>query len=303
MKHWGTGFLLAFGILIFFGPAWSANSANFVGSDACVSCHEKQAKSSGQNIHWKKAIKDTPVNQQGCESCHGSGAAHVDKGGGKGVGGLMSFSKIENAYAKSAVCLRCHETSKKIANWDMGKHKTAGVSCESCHDMHGSKLKYSLGKKKPNLFFTCHKDIKLQASKQSRHPMREGKVKCTDCHSSHGSFGPKQLIKDTVNDTCYQCHTEKRGPFAFEHEPVAEDCGDCHTPHGSNHNRLLVRKAPMLCQSCHTGIIGSGHFARAYNFQDTFGGAGSNQSRAIAKGCMNCHGNIHGSMQSPYFER
>ena len=33
------------------------------------------------------------------------------------------------------------------------------------------------------------------------------------------------MIKaDSVNELCYTCHTEKRGPFLFEHAPVREDC-------------------------------------------------------------------------------
>ena len=32
------------------------------------------------------------------------------------------------------------------------------------------------------------------------------------------------LKKDTVNDTCYTCHADQRGPFLWEHQPVSEDC-------------------------------------------------------------------------------
>ena len=38
-----------------------------------------------------------------------------------------------------------------------------------------------------------------------------------------------------LNDTCYDCHAEFRGPYLWEHAPVPEDCSNCHDPHGSNH--------------------------------------------------------------------
>ncbi len=42
-----------------------------------------------------------------------------------------------------------------------------------------------------------------------------------------------------MNETCYTCHADKRGPFLWEHQPVNEDCTNCHTPHGSNITPLL----------------------------------------------------------------
>ena len=76
---------------------------------------------------------------------------------------------------------------------------------------------------------------------------------CSDCHNPHGSAGPKLLAKNTVNETCYTCHAEKRGPFLWEHQPVNEDCTNCHTPHGSNITPLLKSRPPFLCDECHDG--------------------------------------------------
>lgn len=273
---------------------------DYVGSEACKECHEKVYGDFQKNIHSKKAIPGSPGANKGCESCHGPGGNHVAKSGAKGS--IIAFDKTSAAPNKAAQCLRCHEESKTLAFWDMSKHHRQDVSCDNCHSIHAPRAKRLLAAKQPEVCYSCHNEVKLQAMKQSRHPIQEGKVKCTDCHNTHGGFSDKQLAKDSVNDTCFQCHAEKRGPFAFEHLPVAENCGNCHTPHGSNHNRLLVRKAPQLCQSCHDT---SGHNNRAYGMPYTFGGGetASRKMRLVSKGCMNCHGNIHGSMLSEFFIR
>ena len=58
---------------------------------------------------------------------------------------------------------------------------------------------------------------------------------CSDCHNPHGSPGDTKVLKEfTVNETCYNCHADKRGPMLWEHQPVRDNCLNCHTPHGSN---------------------------------------------------------------------
>ena len=147
----------------------------------------------------------------------------------------------------------------------------------------------------------------------SHHPVREGKMSCASCHNPHDGAQPKMLQADSVNELCYKCHAEKRGPFLFEHAPVREDCVSCHEPHGSNHKRLLVQKLPNLCWNCH--LTGSGHFGSGDNLSTELGarvapaGAPSGyptaNSRFVEKACKNCHANLHGS-NSPsgaYFVR
>jgi DmsE family decaheme c-type cytochrome len=124
------------------------------------------------------------------------------------------------------------------------------------------------------------------------------------------------MLKEfTVNDTCYQCHPEKRGPLLFEHEPVRESCLNCHKPHGSTQAKLLYERPPYLCQDCHnmgshqavplSGAILPGGSASVG--QGTLGPGNTliTNPRLLARGCLNCHSNIHGS-NSPggqYFTR
>ena len=82
----------------------------------------------------------------------------------------------------------------------------------------------------------------------SHHPVREGKMGCASCHNPHDGNRPKMIKADSVNELCYTCHAEKRGPFLFEHAPVREDCVSCHEPHGTNHTAPADAEAaePLL---------------------------------------------------------
>ena len=121
---------------------------------------------------------------------------------------------------------------------------------------------------------------------------------CESCHNPHDGSRPKMIKADWANELCLQCHTEKRGPFLYEHAPVREECTNCHDPHGSNHERLLIAKQPYLCQRCHF----SGHGLTADNASSLEGlpvappgATATRSSRNTERGCKQCHLNIHGS--------
>ncbi|MCX8022930.1 MAG: DmsE family decaheme c-type cytochrome [Syntrophorhabdaceae bacterium] len=291
--------LVSLSLLVFnFAVYGQEKPSGYVGSDACKECHQEYFLSYSKSIHGKKAIPGSPGATQGCESCHGGGAVHIEKGG---KGGILAFGKKGDGRIKSAPCLTCHENSKEMLTWSMGRHMSMGVSCDSCHMVH-STTKNNLKALEPGLCIGCHKNIRNQISRQSRHPIQEGKMRCTSCHTPHGGLTNKMLKTDSITELCYKCHTEKRGPYAFEHPPVSENCINCHSPHGSNHTGLLTRRSPQLCQGCHN--LGFGHTSNAYTLQHGFGGkATANKNRFFAQGCLNCHGNIHGSNRSPIFER
>jgi DmsE family decaheme c-type cytochrome len=119
-------------------------------------------------------------------------------------------------------------------------------------------------------------------NKMSHHPVREGKMDCFSCHNVHGAT-PALMAKTTITDTCASCHTEKRGPFVWEHAPVRESCATCHAPHGSNQRNLLTNKDSFLCLSCHSygGHINLPRYNRTSN--------------PYGNGCVNCHTSVHGS--------
>jgi DmsE family decaheme c-type cytochrome len=274
----------------------ASGDSEYVGSETCKGCHEGYFASYSKSIHAKKAIMGSPASWEACESCHGPGGEHAGKGGGRGVA-IFAFGKKIDTKEKSSRCLRCHEESKKVAFWDVSKHKSMKLSCDNCHSIHSGKEK-NLRARDPELCFNCHTDIRVKTNKQSHHPIKEGKVRCYDCHNPHGSFGTKMIKADAVNELCYKCHAEKRGPFMWQHPPVEENCLNCHTPHGSNHLKLMNQKVPLICQGCHDV---SRHPGTIYTNFQTFQGS-SPSNRMIARACLNCHSNIHGSV-GPAFPR
>ncbi len=263
-------------------------AAGFVGDDTCTTCHESEGKSLHQTLHGKAQNERTPAGKgQACESCHGPGKVHVDTG---------DKTKIKRFAAMSArevneSCLSCHSKSSAHAQWNGSMHDARNVSCTTCHSVHSFKSATAQLKTvgASDTCMTCHKQEAMKVQKSGHMPVREGKMECTSCHSPHGSTNVRMLkVGNWINESCTSCHAEKRGPYLWEHAAGRENCTSCHDPHGSNNDRMLVSKVPMLCQRCH---ISSGHPPVVYDTTQI--NAASN--RAVGRGCVNCHSQIHGS--------
>lgn len=257
--------------------------ATFVGSQVCMGCHASQASAFAQTLMGR--IARTQKGKMECESCHGAGSLHVKLGGGRGAGGIISFRADDTsrtAEEHNAICLACHERGDRTY-WRSSTHDTRGVACTNCHQvMRKVSVKHQLFKStEVETCFQCHKLQRAQLQRSSHMPVREGKMTCSDCHNPHGSATDSLLKEVSLNDTCYKCHADKRGPFLWEHFPVRENCGNCHEPHGSNNEFLLKIAKPRLCYQCHTAAHGNPSNALA----------GTSFNRA----CTNCHSQIHGS--------
>jgi DmsE family decaheme c-type cytochrome len=271
-------------------PSGQAAATNgYVGAETCKGCHEEAFKKFEQTAMGRLFLKH-PRNskeQMACESCHGPGKAHVDAGGGKGVGGLISFSKTDRTPVeqRNATCLQCHERGARLF-WQGSSHESRDVACTNCHKIMESVSERSQLAKATEIETCgqCHLQKRAQQMRSSHMPLREEKMTCTSCHNPHGTVTEKLLKANSVNDACYTCHAEKRGPFLWEHPPVTESCTNCHDPHGSNHEKMLKTAKPRLCEQCH---VETRHPTRP---QDT------RQTRFVmGRQCTNCHFNIHGS--------
>jgi len=249
-------------------------AGELVGMETCASCHEDAVKAFKLTAHAK--------GEQSCETCHGPGKAHVDAEGDK--------TKIRNpkslaAADSSAICQECHNKAGQ-KHWTGSTHDSRGVSCTTCHNPHpkGAPVKALLAKPSQLALCTgCHLQKKGQLMRSSHMPLREGKMECTSCHNAHGTPNDKMLLQTSVNQNCYSCHAEKRGPFLWEHAPVRENCINCHDAHGTMADKMLKVKQPLLCQQCHQT---SSHPGPAYPAQSRY---------AFNQACLQCHPAIHGS--------
>jgi DmsE family decaheme c-type cytochrome len=175
--------------------------------------------------------------------------------------------------------------------WKGSVHDARNLSCTTCHSVHSPKSSTAQLKTASAIdtCVTCHRTEVAKTQRSGHMPLREGKMTCTSCHDPHGSTNVRLLkVGNWVNETCVSCHTEKRGPFLWDHAPVREACNTCHDPHGSTNDRMLVAKLPMLCQRCH---IGTRHPSTIYDGNQLR----SRSNRLIGRGCVNCHSQIHGS--------
>lgn len=296
--------LLLLGLLVGPGlalavPAGAPNAGapySAKGADTCLGCHDDDAMSEVfHTAHARPTDARTPFGkgQLQCEACHGPGGNHAKRvRKGETRPPVIRFGRDSEtpAAAQNAMCLTCHEKGTAAA-WHVGPHDVNDVSCAACHDSHKRKDAVLSRATQADVCYTCHVGEKAQFLKPYAHPVRQGKLACSDCHTPHGTTAEKQLVRATLNDTCYECHAEKRGPLLWEHQPVSEDCSSCHAPHGSTHPGMVKLRGPLLCQSCHSQ---QGHPSFAYGP----GGLPGNASPVMALplgNCTNCHSQVHGS--------
>jgi DmsE family decaheme c-type cytochrome len=279
------------------GQAESGSQATYVGTDACVTCHGEVADHLAGTPHGKAAFAKLSTN--GCETCHGPGSAHADD-----PDNVALHPRIDrlSAQAQSAICQNCHNGGQQFF-WEGSKHDTRGLSCQDCHSVHSPKAEKAQLKAATELeqCFSCHKDTRAETWKTSHHPIREGKIGCADCHNPHGAAAPKMVRQASINEQCYTCHAEKRGPFLWEHAPVRENCLTCHSPHGSNHLKLQKTSVPYVCQQCHSNTRHPGTLYDAFR-APTLENPATGSNRLFNRACLDCHSAIHGSNHpsSPY---
>lgn len=269
----------------------------YVGSEACLECHEEYKDTFHRTLHGKDPSKSpTAANQ--CEACHGPGSVHVEDNEKSSIVGLKGVKPA----VVNAVCQKCHETMPGQYEWRFSTHAMSNVSCTECHNVHPKKkddLQPKLLRKgdQKDICYTCHAEVRGQTYMPSHHPIEEGRLTCSDCHNVHGAGLSKFKNAPNARELCLQCHQQYRGPFAVEHQPVSDDCANCHRPHGSMETNMLTMSEPFLCQRCHT-TVHNPHVSPAL----TTPGQMADQSLFFSR-CTTCHANVHGSEASPTFTR
>ena len=267
------------------------------GADTCLGCHDDESATYSaaaifKGRHAHRGDKRTPFGAGGlqCEACHGPGAAHARNKKPASINSLRA-DPSRTAEQRNQPCLGCHECTSRIG-WHAGAHERGGVACSDCHKVHQERDPMLVKASEADVCFTCHRQRRADFQKPSSHPVRQGLMGCSDCHSPHGSTTAAMLIKPTLNQTCFTCHAEKRGPMLWEHAPVAEDCSLCHSAHGSLRKALLTKSPPLLCQQCHAP---ADHPSAARTSAGLPGGSAGGSIFLAAGGCINCHSQVHGS--------
>jgi len=285
---------------------------NEVGRD-CRGCHSTVTDNFILETHGKSAKFLHDERASSCQVCHTNSAEHADKSTRQKSGADPGNPGKAPAAQANESCLQCHSRDRYINDWKGSKHDRNDVSCVSCHSVHHRNLPQrtsaareraisnrTLGlidASKPDAMLSgitveetclrCHTNQRKAFLQRSTHFFRTEnrtlKIDCSSCHNPHGGEGPKMMQARTINSTCFQCHADKRGPFLWEHTPVQENCMTCHAAHGSNFTKLLARRSHQQCQQCHINMLARHQTVAGF---DVF---------TIARGCVNCHTQVHGS--------
>jgi DmsE family decaheme c-type cytochrome len=278
-------------------PRQTESPNDYVGVAICRACHPLENQHWGPTLHGRlfSEVPRTPLEARGCESCHGPGARHAADPANPEL--IVSFTRRspDSVGRMNGMCLQCHVGGARIF-WRGSIHEIEGLACSDCHNPMAQQSVWGLEARvdASSTCFSCHPKQRTDFGKRSHMPLLEGKISCVDCHAPHGSTTDPLIQADSVNQLCYQCHADKRGPFIWEHPPVLEDCLNCHRPHGSNHPALLVSIPPFLCQRCHAQPGGFGHPNDLLSSANLVDGDRPD-TRLLNRGCVNCHVQVHGS--------
>ncbi len=265
-----------------------------IGTDDCADCHDAEPEFYEASYH-KLAFFQEEVGA-GCESCHGNGSVHAayfedNEEYEDEVTDLVGSDDLlaMNAAQRSALCQQCHQADFPL--WPTTDHARGQVSCWDCHpsDLHSppgglaEKPAVLNAQRDDEFCVQCHENVAAEFDLQFHHRVREGQMRCAECHPIHGEARYNTVVQER-NVTCVGCHPEVQGPWIFEHLGPDEGCEACHQPHGSVNNKLLVANDNSLCTQCHFQVPFS-FFGRQPHAQ-FLGGGGL---------CYDCHSQVHGS--------
>ena len=191
----------------------------------CLGCHQGQ-----QRIYWPSSPHAS--NKVACSDCHNPMARFS-------ATGLLKKASI------SETCYTCHQQQRaefrKRSHMPLPEGK---LSCESCHNPHGSPTRPMLNANTVNdVCYSCHAE-KRGPFIWEHAPVREN---CLNCHEAHGS-NQEVLLVAPRPFLCQQCHTSRTHQNMLAAVPNLAG--------GAAPNERLIGRG---CQTCHAQIHGSNH--------------------------------------------
>ena len=214
-------------VAVGFGDKFPTEPQNAV----CLSCHR-----GGERLLWNGSVHD--ARGVACASCH-------DIHNPRQV--VLQKDVRPDALVRkdvSAACYSCHPDVRAQTH-RISSHpiKEGEVTCNDCHNVHGSTSDHLLAKRNVNeTCYQCHAE-KRGPFLWEHQPARDD---CTTCHTSHGST-QRALLKQRTPWLCQECHS-------VEFHPSTEYTA-AGLPGGAANRNLLLRS----CTNCHTEVHGSNH--------------------------------------------
>ena len=230
--------------------------ATYIGSKECEQCHDEIYRGFRTADHALLTLGGPNALNAGCESCHGPASLHAESGG-----------EVKPPYSFSA--------GRPAAN------------------TYGANVTTPVPRATDTVCFQCHADVRGQFNLPSHHPVPEGRMSCTACHSPHKGFahiGGSTALR-SQDSTCLQCHPAQRGPYVFEHEAMHEGCTSCHGAHGTVNAKMLTVRDANLCLKCHFQHVQGGNIVIG-------GSIHAGAVNRLAQGTCwtaGCHEAVHGS--------
>ena len=165
-------------------------TAAYVGSSACLACHEDMFSEWASTRHAN--AYSSPI-----------------------------FQKDWIKMGQDASCLECHTTGYNPSN---GSYAEEGVSCEACHGPYQPTHPNEPEPFTPSaeICSKCHKDT-VNEWLASAHSQND--VQCQACHNPHAQI-PKA---ESVTALCSSCHEARGDTFAHgTHATSGLECSNCH---------------------------------------------------------------------------
>lgn len=197
-------------------------------NNACLSCHEKDAKRS----HWAGSTHD--ARDVACSSCHTVHDSH---------------DKVRDKRTQPEVCYTCHKEQRGQVNRPSHHPIPEGkMTCSDCHNPHGSVGPKLMKRDSINdTCYTCHME-KRGPFVHNHEPVNED---CTLCHNPHGTTA-ENMLKARPPFLCQQCHTP-HGGFIPQLVGAQVTAPTASTPARGTTNITQGR----ACNNCHTQVHGS----------------------------------------------